>query len=55
MADDEIYWDDTDLRRWLEAEDQSHVLAVVSSHLVWHDGAQERRAALGRPTQWRLG
>ncbi len=39
---DEGYGDDSDLRRWLEGQNQAYVLAVSSNHPLWHDGAQER-------------
>ncbi len=39
---DEIYGDDTDLRRWLEAENRSYVLAVSCDHPLWEDGQQQR-------------
>ncbi len=42
VAGDELYGDDTDLRRWLEAEEHPYVLAVSCDHPLWHDGQQER-------------
>ncbi len=46
VTGDEIYGDDTDLRRWLEAEGHPYVLAVAASHPIWHDGTPERADAL---------
>jgi SRSO17 transposase len=46
VTGDEIYGDDTDLRRWLEAEDHPYVLAISASHPIWHDGTPERADAL---------
>lgn len=46
VAGDEIYGNDVDLRRWLEAEHRSYVLAVSCNHPLWHDGRQERADAL---------
>ena len=39
---DEGYGDDSDLRRWLEGQNQAYVLAVSSNHPLWQAGAQER-------------
>lgn len=46
VSGDEIYGDDTDLRRWLEEEGHPYVLAVSASHPIWHDGIPERADAL---------
>ena len=46
VTGDEIYGDDTDLRRWLDVEGHSYVLAVSASHSIWHDGTPERADAL---------
>ena len=46
VSGDEIYGDDPDLRRWLEAEGHSYVLAVSSNHAIWRDGVLERVDAL---------
>jgi SRSO17 transposase len=46
VTGDEIYGDDPDLRRWLEAEKHSYVLAVSCSHAIWHAGNQRRVDAL---------
>jgi SRSO17 transposase len=46
VTGDEIYGDDTDLRRWLEEEGHPYVLAVSASHPIWHDGTPERAEAL---------
>ncbi len=43
---DEIYGNDGDLRRWLEAEGRAYVLAVACNHPIWHAGQQERADAL---------
>jgi SRSO17 transposase len=40
VAGDEIYGNDGALRRWLEGEGRSYVLAVARSHPVWHNGVQ---------------
>ena len=42
VTGDEIYGDDGDLRRWLEAGHHPYVLAVSAHHPVWQAGAQER-------------
>jgi SRSO17 transposase len=42
VTGDEIYGNDGGLRRWLESEQRSYVLAVARSHPVWHDGVQVR-------------
>jgi SRSO17 transposase len=46
VTGDEIYGNDTDLRRWLEARGHPYVLAVSCDHPLWHDGRQERADAL---------
>lgn len=46
VTGDEIYGNDTDLRRWLEAEEHPWVLGVSCDHPLWHDGRQERADAL---------
>jgi SRSO17 transposase len=46
VAGDEIYGNDAELRRWLEAEGRPYVLAVSCNHAVWHDGRQERADTL---------
>jgi SRSO17 transposase len=46
VTGDEIYGNDGDLRRWLEAQQRPYVLAVARSHPVWHRGAQGRVDAL---------
>jgi SRSO17 transposase len=43
---DEVYGNDSDLRRWLERGDHPYVLAVSCSHALWHDGKQEAAEAL---------
>jgi DDE superfamily endonuclease len=40
VTGDEVYGNDGNLRRWLEAQGRSSVLAVARSHAVWHQGAQ---------------
>jgi SRSO17 transposase len=42
VTGDAIYGDDTELRRWLEAERHPSVLAISCSHTIWHQGTQER-------------
>jgi SRSO17 transposase len=46
VTGDEIYGNDGDLRRWLEAEERPYVLAVARSHPVWRHGEQVRVEAL---------
>ena len=46
VTGDEMYGNDTDLRRWLERESHPYVLAIACNHPVWHDGVQERADAL---------
>jgi SRSO17 transposase len=46
VTGDEVYGNDGGLRRWLEAEQRSYVLAVACSHMVWDGGVQVRVAAL---------
>jgi SRSO17 transposase len=46
VTGDEVYGNDGDLRRWLEAEERSYVLAVARSHPVWQHGVQVRADAL---------
>ena len=52
---DEIYGDSADLRRWLELNQHSYVMAVSCAHLFWQGGDQIRAdhlvAALP-PTAW---
>jgi SRSO17 transposase len=43
---DEVYGNDEPFRRHLEAQGQAYVLAVSSSHLLWHDMAQQSVATL---------
>lgn len=42
VTGDEIYGNDGDLRRWLEGQQRSYVLAVARNHPVWRDGRQVR-------------
>jgi SRSO17 transposase len=42
VTGDEVYGNDSKLRRWLEAAPRSYVLAVAGSHAVWQDGRQVR-------------
>jgi SRSO17 transposase len=42
VTGDEIYGNDGDLRRWLEAQARPYVLAVARSQPVWQDGGQVR-------------
>lgn len=42
VTGDEIYGNDGDLRRWLEGQQQSYVLAVARNHPVWDGGVQVR-------------
>jgi SRSO17 transposase len=46
VTGDEIYGNDPDLRRWLEAERHPYVLAVSCSHAIWRNGSQEPAEAL---------
>jgi SRSO17 transposase len=46
VAGDEIYGDDSDLRRWLETERRSYVLAVSCDHPLWMEGEQQRADAV---------
>jgi SRSO17 transposase len=46
VTGDEIYGNDGQLRRWLEAQNRPYVLAVARSHSVWQDGVQVRVDAL---------
>ncbi|MDQ2742078.1 MAG: IS701 family transposase [Chloroflexota bacterium] len=46
VTGDELYGDDTDLRRWLEQENHPYVVAVSCNHPLWHDGDQHRADAL---------
>ena len=46
VTGDELYGNDTDLRRWLEQAPHPYVLAVASNHPLWHAGSQERADAL---------
>jgi SRSO17 transposase len=43
---DAHYGEDTNLRRWLEHQQRAYVMAVKSSHSLWHDGQQVRADAL---------
>ena len=45
---DAHYGEDTPLRRWLERQERSYVLAVKSSHPIWQDGHQVRADGLVR-------
>jgi SRSO17 transposase len=44
---DAHYGEDTELRRWLEAQERSSVLAVTSSHPIWQEGQQSRADDVG--------
>jgi SRSO17 transposase len=46
VTGDEVYGNDGDLRRWLEAQGRPYVLAVACSHPVWDNGVQVRVDAL---------
>jgi len=46
VTGDELYGNDAELRRWLEAQGRAYVLAVSCNHPVWHDGRQERADTL---------
>ncbi len=46
VTGDELYGDDSELRRWLEAQHRPYVFAVSCSHSVWRGGRQERADAL---------
>jgi SRSO17 transposase len=46
VTGDEVYGNDGGLRRWLEAQGRSYVLAVARSHRIWEGGVQVRVAAL---------
>lgn len=46
VTGDEIYGNDGDLRRWLEAEQRPYVLAVARNHPVWDRGRQVRVESL---------
>jgi SRSO17 transposase len=46
VTGDELYGNDTDLRRWLEQAKQPYVMAVSSNHPLWHAGTQERADGL---------
>lgn len=46
VTGDEMYGDDTELRRWLEQEHHPYVVAVSCNHPLWHDGEQQRADAL---------
>jgi len=46
VTGDELYGNDTDLRRWLEQTHHPYVFAVAGSHPIWHTGSQERADAL---------
>ena len=49
VTGDEVYGNDGGLRRWLEGEQRSYVLAVACSHMIWDGGIQVRVAALVEP------
>ena len=40
VTGDEVYGNDGALRRWLEGQQRSYVLAVARSHSIWHTGVQ---------------
>jgi SRSO17 transposase len=40
VVGDEVYGDDSKVRRWLEERDQAYVLAVSSQHRIWRDFRQ---------------
>lgn len=46
VTGDEVYGNDGSLRRWLEGEQRSYVLAVARAHTVWDRGHQVRVATL---------
>jgi len=46
VTGDEVYGNDGGLRRWLESEQRSYVLAVACSHMIWDGGVQVRVDAL---------
>jgi SRSO17 transposase len=46
VTGDAQYGEDTELRRWLERQERSYVLAVKSSHPIWQDGQQVRADCL---------
>lgn len=46
VTGDEMYGNDGDLRRWLEAEQRPYVLAVARSHPIWDGGVQVRVESL---------
>jgi SRSO17 transposase len=46
VTGDEVYGNDGGLRRWLEGEQRSYVLAVACSHMVWDGGVPVRVDAL---------
>ncbi len=46
VTGDEMYGNDTELRRWLEQENHPYVVAVSCNHPLWHDGEQHRADAL---------
>jgi SRSO17 transposase len=46
VTGDEVYGNDGDLRRWLEAQGRPYVVAVACSHPVWDNGVQVRVDAL---------
>jgi len=46
VTSDELYGDDTELRRWLEQDRHPYVVAVSCNHPLWRDGTQERADAL---------
>lgn len=43
---DELYGNDTELRRWLEQNRHPYVVAVSCNHPIWHAGVQERADVL---------
>jgi SRSO17 transposase len=46
VTGDEIYGNDPDLRRWLEAGNRAYVLAVSCNHAIWHAGKQQPAEAV---------
>lgn len=46
VTGDEVYGNAGALRRWLEEQEQAHVLAVASNHRVWQEGRQMEAANL---------
>jgi SRSO17 transposase len=46
VTGDAVYGDDSDLRRWLETNQHSYVLAVSCDHAIWRAGHQQRADTL---------